>query len=356
MEFTTTAGQLRHVLNTARLATPTNPSSITYSGNYFYVKDSILNVTGTDGETFFIAHCRVEDHKDGSFLINTKNLTKLISAIKSDDKVFISNEKSSEEITVKVDNKIYYFRTMLGNYPPTPFPSGESFEVDIENLSNVLGLVKKSSAKDNSIAEIKVEDNILQINTTDNYRLSHGELEGSNIKKINGVLPVSVLEKITKFDIRKITLDNDGRTILFSSPNVEIITRLLNNKFPDITNFLVNKPEKTIQVDRLKFLQSLLRLDSLVDNENTNLIVSILENEITLTIQNNDIGRGTENLELKSNKHIFEFIINFYYIKDAVESLNGDFFEFRIESEYKPIYILEANSKSIVHIISPIKK
>jgi DNA polymerase III sliding clamp (beta) subunit (PCNA family) len=116
MKFTTTAGQLRYIVNTARLATPTNPTLLNYSGNYFYVRDGILNITGADGETFFIAHCKVTDSTDGSLLINTKNMLKLISALKSDDIVKLSLESDNDMLSVLIDGKIYSFRTMVGRY------------------------------------------------------------------------------------------------------------------------------------------------------------------------------------------------------------------------------------------------
>lgn len=356
MNFTTTAGQLRYILNTARLATPTNPTLLNYSGNYFYVKDDILNITGADGETFFIAHCKVNDSTNGSLLLNTKNLLKLVSALKSDDIVKLAFDSDNDLLSVMIDGKNYSFRTMVGIFPPTPFPVGESFDVDISKLKEIISIVKKSANKENSYAELKIEDGKLQINTTDNYRLSHAIVENSNIKNINGVLPIAVLEKITKFDIKKITLDADGRTILFSSPDVEIITRLLNQKFPDITNFIKNVPTKIIKIERDIMVQALTRLESLVDTDNTNLNVIIADNEIKLLVDNVDIGTGVEIINSLEQKHDFSFNINLLFIKDAFESLENKNVEIRFESEHKPIYILEENNNNIVHIISPIKK
>jgi len=356
MKFTTTAGQLRYILNTARLATPTNPTLLNYSGNYFYVRDGILNITGADGETFFIAHCKVTDSTDGSLLINTKNMLKLISALKSDDIVKLSLESDNDMLSVLIDGKIYSFRTMVGNFPPAPFPVGESFDVDISKLKEIISTVKKSANKENSYAELKIEDGKLQINTTDNYRLSHAIVENSNIRNINGVLSIAVLEKITKFDIKKLTLDTDGRTILFSSPDVEIITRLLNQKFPDITTFIKNIPSKVVKIERDVILQALTRLESLVDNDNTNLNVSIIDNEIKLLVNNADIGSGVEIINSLEQKHNFSFNINLIFLKDAFESLDGKNVDIRFESEHKPIYILEENNNNIIHIISPIKK
>jgi len=356
MNFTTTAGQLRYILNTSRLATPINPTLLNYSGNYFYIKDGILNITGADGETFFIAHCKVSESTDGSFLLNTKNLLKLVSALKSDEIVKLSFESDNDLLSVAIDGKNYSFRTMVGIFPPTPFPVGESFDVDISKLNEIISIVKKSANKENSYAELKIEDGKLQINTTDNYRLSHAIVENSNIKNINGVLSIAVLEKITKFDIKKITLDADGRTILFSSPDVEIITRLLNQKFPDITNFIKNIPQKVIKIERDVILQALIRLESLVDTDNTNLNVSIKDNEIRLLVDNADIGSGVEIIESIEYKHNFSFNINLIFLSDALDSLESKYVEIRFESEHKPIYILEENKNNIIHVISPIKK
>jgi DNA polymerase III sliding clamp (beta) subunit (PCNA family) len=227
---------------------------------------------------------------------------------------------------------------------------------DISRLKEIISTVKKSANKENSYAELKIEDGKLQINTTDNYRLSHAIVENSNIRNINGVLSIAVLEKITKFDIKKLTLDTDGRTILFSSPDVEIITRLLNQKFPDITNFIKNIPSKVVKIERDVILQALTRLESLVDNDNTNLNVSIIDNEIKLLVNNADIGSGVEIINSLEQKHNFSFNINLVFLKDAFESLDGKNVDIRFESEHKPIYILEENNNNIIHIISPIKK
>jgi len=352
MKFVTTAGQLRYVINTARLATPSNPSLLTFVGNYIFVKNNILHVIGSDGETFMISHCSVDDSKDGKVLIQTKNIQKLLTTLNADDIVSVSISESSEELIIDVVGKIYKFITMSGTFPQTPYPTGTSVGVNFQMLNEKLQLVKKSASKDNGSVELKVIDNILQLNTTDSYRLSLTKLFDTNIEKLEGLFSINVIEKISKFDIRKITIDKDGRSVLFSAPNVEIITRLLNGKFPDISGYMNKMPSESVYIDRNLFLASMERLESLVNSENTNLNILINENVLSLSLTNNDVGKGLETMELTDNEDSFKFIINFYFIKDAVESLQSDIIHLMYDTDTRPIYITDKGTNSAIHIIS----
>ena len=352
MKFVTTAGQLRYVINTARLATPSNPSLLTFVGNYIFVKNNILHVIGSDGETFMVSHCSVDDSKDGKVLIQTRNIQKLLNTLNADDIVSVSLSESSEELNIDVVGKIYKFISMSGTFPQTPYPTGTSFDVNFQMLNEKLQLVKKSASKENGSVELKVIDNILQLNTTDSYRLSLTKLFDTNIEKLEGLFSINVIEKISKFDIRKITIDKDGRSVLFSAPNVEIITRLLNGKFPDISGYLNKLPSESVHIDRNLFLASMERLESLVNSENTNLNILINENVLSLSLTNNDVGKGLETMELTDNEDNFKFIINFYFIKDAVESLQSDIIHLMYDTDTRPIYITDKGTNSAIHIIS----
>jgi DNA polymerase-3 subunit beta len=299
-----------------------------------------------------ISHCSVDDSKDGKVLIQTKNIQKLLTTLNADDIVSVSISESSEELIIDVVGKIYKFITMSGTFPQTPYPTGTSFDVNFQMLNEKLQLVKKSASKDNGSVELKVIDNILQLNTTDSYRLSLTKLFDTNIEKLEGLFSINVIEKISKFDIRKITIDKDGRSVLFSAPNVEIITRLLNGKFPDISGYLNKLPSESVCIDRNLFLASMERLESLVNSENTNLNILINENVLSLSLTNNDVGKGLETMELTDNEDSFKFIINFYFIKDAVESLQSDIIHLMYDTDTRPIYITDKGTNSAIHIIS----
>jgi DNA polymerase-3 subunit beta len=299
-----------------------------------------------------ISHCSVDDSKDGKVLIQTKNIQKLLTTLNADDIVSVSISESSEELIIDVVGKIYKFITMSGTFPQTPYPTGTSVGVNFQMLNEKLQLVKKSASKDNGSVELKVIDNILQLNTTDSYRLSLTKLFDTNIEKLEGLFSINVIEKISKFDIRKITIDKDGRSVLFSAPNVEIITRLLNGKFPDISGYMNKMPSESVYIDRNLFLASMERLESLVNSENTNLNILINENVLSLSLTNNDVGKGLETMELTDNEDSFKFIINFYFIKDAVESLQSDIIHLMYDTDTRPIYITDKGTNSAIHIIS----
>ena len=48
----------------------------------------------------------------------------------------------------------------------------------------------------------------------------------------------------------------------------------------------------------------------------------------------------------------FKFIINFYFIKDAVESLQSDIIHLMYDTDTRPIYITDKGTNSAIHIIS----
>ncbi len=238
-------------------------------------QDGQLRFVGTDLEVMMISTIEAEIHENGSFTIPARLVQEIISSIPSDDEAMVTFELSgdeSSEIVISSGRSRYNLQIQgIEDYPPVPVLNDDgmqSFQTRSDDLARALkeasvamsveegNPVQKSICIDFSNAEKPV------MASTDSKRLAVTRIQNiavpENFRRVFIVPSRAVAELNKLFDSNEtVIIGLYKEQLVFSSPQFQLITRLVDGKFPDYNRVLPKESSRILKLNRKELNQSL---------------------------------------------------------------------------------------------------
>jgi len=265
---------------------------------------------------------------------------------------------TSGKINIVTDFGKYTLNYIEGvNYPDIP-----KFEIDKDaNEISINGNELKTAFDKSSFAMSKEEmrpammgtlfefsNNGLRFVTTDGHRLVN--LLYKNIKSISNnqyVVPekaISVLSKI--LDDKDVTIRMNKSSMSFKLNDIELITRLISQKYPDYASVIPLENELTLKVNTKEILDSIKRMMLFSTNTTKRVKFSISQKELDIFAEDVDTGAsGEEKVSCEFSGDNLEIGFNCAYVQDVLSHLT---------SEEEIIFKLHSATKAV--IIEPVEK
>ncbi len=91
---------------------------------------------------------------------------------------------------------------------------------------------------------------------TDGYRLAEKRLIKSDNGEVSAIIPASTLAEVSKSvgDEKKITVLFDDSQVCFKTGDMEIVSRLIDGKFPDYRQLIPATAETEIVIKKSDFV------------------------------------------------------------------------------------------------------
>ena len=205
---------------------------------------------------------------------------------------------------------------------------------------------------------IQTVDGKLYMVATDSYRLAEKEL-GANKETIQLLVPASAMQDLLRVlgdGDEAVHVTHDDLQILFKVGDVELVTRLVEGKYPDYRKLIPEKFETQATVKRADLI-NVTKVSSLFARESAGSVtVEVDEEKQQLSIRSVASQLG-ENNASASGKMVGSgsITLNSRYLLDGLNALNGDEAVFSFNGKLEPIMINDPKSKGYVHIIMPLK-
>ncbi len=329
-----------------------------------------LQLTATDLETGFEGYYSAIMDSEGSIAINARKLYEITRDFPSDEIVVTEVENR----WIKIGNKNIEYHLVGMN--PDDFPSVPTVEhiefIDIE--SNALkSMIEKTlviGTTDDKRAHIvgvfferiKTDhENLIRMVSTDGSRLSTvdvvfdkdiGILSGPGI-----IIPKKGLNEVNKF------LSGDGtvqvgvkdNNFIVKKNTETIIIRLLEGEFPAYKDIIIKGKPHVIKFERTMFLMMLKRMSILSSDSYKGVIFKFLENQLTISSINPDIGESKEEMEIIYNGNPMEIAFNPRFFIDVLNVMDDKTVILNIDNEEKPCLVEGEEDKSFLSVIMPMR-
>ena len=337
------------------------------------VEQNRIIITGTDLEIGLKQIVPAEVFKQGVLTLPAKKLFEIARESSSPDITF--QEKEKNWVDISAGPSLYKLAGMVGDeYPKFPEYDQESMvEVDSSVLSDLIDKTIFSIAQDKENMysltsalfqrEEAGDKRYLKVVSSDGHRLT---IMGKEVdKSIDGLNfnPVTLIPRRGVQEIRKFSEDKD--TIFFGiekkqavlkSDESLLIIRLMQGEFPDFQGILkVISRDNIVEIDRLRFLESLKRINLFTEDMFKAIKIEIDKNHMLLTSQNADFGSAQDEFDVVYSGEPLSLGFNCRYFIDTLQVMEGNTIKAYISSDESPCLIESEDDEGFMSVVMPMK-
>ncbi|MGH0518995.1 DNA polymerase III subunit beta [Bacillus toyonensis] len=302
----------------------------------------------------------------GTIVVPAKYFIEIIKKMPSDIVIKSKNEQiitiQSEEITLNLNG------LPANEFPNVPLIEDHAeIQVETEQLIEVFKQTVFAVAKNESRpvltgVHIELDHNKLVCAATDSHRLAIRETPISSDAKANCIVPsatISELLKLMNSNTEFVYIYLSDSHVIFTFGTTTLYSRLIEGKYPNISNLIPNEFQTVINVERKKILQGVDR-SSLLASEwaNNNVNLEII-NESTIKISSNasQIGKIAETQQVDAIQGEKQLNISFdgRFMVDALRAITEEMVTLSFGGSMRPILIEAGEQSAAVHLISPVR-
>ncbi|PEM42018.1 DNA polymerase III subunit beta [Bacillus toyonensis] len=302
----------------------------------------------------------------GTIVVPAKYFIEIIKKMPSDIVIKSKNEQiitiQSEEITLNLNG------LPANEFPNVPLIEDHAeIQVETEQLIEVFKQTVFAVAKNESRpvltgVHIELDHNKLVCAATDLHRLAIRETLISSDAKANCIVPsatISELLKLMNSHTEFVYIYLSDSHVIFTFGTTTLYSRLIEGKYPNISNLIPNEFQTVINVERKKILQGVDR-SSLLASEwaNNNVNLEII-NESTIKISSNasQIGKIAETQQVDAIQGEKQLNISFdgRFMVDALRAITEEMVTLSFGGSMRPILIEAGEQSAAVHLISPVR-
>jgi DNA polymerase-3 subunit beta len=332
-----------------------------------------LILTATDLEIGLKQIVPAEVMEKGVITLPAKKLFELARESSSETLTFKEQDKNWVDITA--GTSLYKLAGMTSEeYPRFPEYEAEnmvemdgsvfgdlidktifSIAQDKENLYSLTSALFQKVEKENGTS--------LKMITSDGHRLTIMEKEvGKKIDRLK-LNPVTLIPRKGIQEIRKFCEDRDSfrfgiekKQAVLESEDSLLIIRLMQGEFPEFENILkVISLDNVVEIDRLRFLESLKRINLFTEDMFKAIKIEIGSNHMLLSSQNADFGSARDEFDVVYSGEPLSLGFNCRYFIEALQVMEADTVRAYISSDESPCLISSEEDEGFLSVIMPMK-
>lgn len=198
----------------------------------------------------------------------------------------------------------------------------------------------------------------LYVAATDSYRLAEKQI-GASKNDIHLLIPASALQDLLRVlgdNEDEVQITHDEQQALFTVGDVELVTRLVEGKYPDYQKLI---PQKFTTKATLKKadLANVTKVSSLFARESAGSVtIEVDEAAKQLSIRSvaSQLGENTATAEAKVTGS-GSITLNSRFLLDALNALDGEEVTFGFNGKLEPTLLTAKDNPDYKHIIMPLK-
>lgn len=343
------------------------------AGIKFELKKKRLTLTASDNDITIqttIEGLNEEDFKienEGSIIIQGKYILDIVRKLPDE---YINVEVIDElQIMIFTENSEFNLNGISESEYPNIGLEESKKKIDINSglFKNIVYQTAFATSNEESKPiltgiNFNIAGNILEVNSTDSYRLARKivELEKSSEENYNIVIPSRNILEFTK-----ILGDNDeivelhifNNKILFKNGNLKFESRLINGTYPNTSNLLPEDSFLVVSTNLSDFYNVIDRVSILTSDKEKNIVtLETSGNTLTLKSSSAEIGRVEEKMVInKNSKEDIKISFSAKYMMEALKSFSTETVDLHFVGEIKPILIKSTEDSTLTQLVLPIR-
>jgi DNA polymerase III subunit beta len=354
--------ELSQTLGIVSRGVSTRTAVLVLSGILLRAEGGKLHLAATDMELSLRASLDAQVAGDGAVVVSGRTLLDIVRLLPADE---VTIEHLPEEGVVQIVSGAASFR--LHTFATEDFPRlpdlelAQLYPVDREVLLETVARVSRAASRDESRPVltgilVRFEAGKVVMVATDSYRLSVKETSlGGDLPDLEAIIPARALAELGRIagGADEIQLGVHDNHVVFGAGDAWLTTRRIDGQFPNYKQLLPEGFEHLVPVSRDELLGVVKRV-SVMAQRNSPLRLRFAEGELTISAQTQDVGEAQESLPVAFSGEALEIGFNADFLRDGVESVEGDQAVLKLISSLRP-GLITGEGDDFWYLIMPIR-
>ena len=268
-----------------------------------------------------------------SLTVGARKLVDILRALPESAEVTL--QQQDKRLLVKAGKSKFVLQTLPAeDFPRLAKPAGDvaGFSLKQKEFRRLLGLVQYSMAQQdiryylNGLLMV-VEDKTLKLIATDGHRLAYASMA------LDAKLPRQevIVPRKTVLELGKLLSDNDADVRVelsatqasFSFGTVELVSKLVDGKFPDYTRVIPVGHKNQLSIGREVLRQALMRAAILSNEKFRGVRWVLTDGSLKIVSSNTEQEEAEEMLEVAYKGDALDIGFNVNYLLDVLNNVAG---------------------------------
>lgn len=365
MQFTCNTLDLIVAMNTVSKAISNRTANPILSCMLLKTEGKDLYLIGTDLELSIKSKINANIISEGSLALDAKLFPEIIRRL-PEGLVEVSSA-SNNFATIKCGKLEYKLAGMNGEeYPELPQVEKNNcvvmFQDDLRNMiKSTIFSIATEETKPTLMGELlEIEGNDATLVAVDGFRISAKKgTVNNNAGSISAIIPgknMSELSKILSTDKEdKMNVYFTERNVLFELDNSIIISRLVEGKFINYKQNLVDNYQTSIKVDKMSLLNSVERISLISGIDKKQPIKLEIENGNLILSSNTTAGEGHEELDITTEGPELSIAFNPRFLLDVLRVIDEDEVTLTFNNSLSPCIIKSESNNTFKYLVLPLR-
>jgi DNA polymerase III subunit beta len=300
-----------------------------------------------------------------SVTVGARKLLDILRALPESAEVTL--QQQDKRLVVRAGKSRFSLQTLPAeDFPRLAKPAGESARLKLEQkaLRRLLSLVQYAMAQQdiryylNGLLMV-VEDRSLKLVATDGHRLALASLKlAADLPRQEVIVPrktVLELSKLLAESDEPVSIELSATQAAFSFGSVELVSKLVDGKFPDYARVIPTQHKNRLQLEREPLRQALQRA-AILSNEKFRGVRWVLgEGSLKIVSSNAEQEEAHEELEVSYAGDALDIGFNVNYLLDVLNNVAGDRIECAFGDAASSALISYASEKDFKYVVMPMR-
>lgn len=302
---------------------------------------------------------------DASLTVGARKLQDILRALP--DGAPVNLNLDDKRLTVKAGKSRFSLQTLpAADYPRMNLPDGDNarFSVSQKVFKRQLAQVSYAMAQQdiryylNGLLLI-AGGNELRMVATDGHRLAYAASAiESTLTRTEVILP-----RKTVLELSRQLADTDemlevvlaGNQAVFRFGPIELVTKLIDGKFPDYERVIPQNHPRMITFDRAPLLAALSRVAILTSDKFRGVRVVLQDGVLRIVSSNNEQEEAQEEIEVDYHDLALDIGFNVTYLLDVLNNIGTDQIEWRFNDGNSSALLTVPGNDHFKYVVMPMR-
>jgi DNA polymerase-3 subunit beta len=324
-----------------------------------------VTLSATDGTMGLRTELEASVGEPGTLLLPGRLFAELARSL-GHDEVAIESRESERDVEIRSGGSRFHLRLLPAeDFPKVPVGDGEALRIPAQALAETVEVVAPAASRDDmrpvlTGVLVSASGEEMTMVATDSYRLAvkRTEISDGLGGDLEANIPARALRELGRLvggeEAEQVLVTLLPNQAIFAIGSIVLNTTLIDGQFPNFRQLLPESYEHEVRLPRSEFLEVARRVSQLAQR-NAPLRLSFSEGELKVSASTPDVGDAEETMPVSFSGEPLEIGFNPDFLKDGIETVQGDELLLRLISPLRPGLLQPVDSDDFRYLVMPIR-